>query len=184
MSTLTKSMFLNLPKVLLAAIYYWILFSQKSSIWLVAVVVAIVIVDIVDGKIIIRDTVSRRLVDGLVDKIIVNFIFLITVFYYKLPFWFYAPLFFRDMAIILGSVYLRKKQVTIFPNSLHKIAMLSIAISGIGIILGLRSVWIIMAMHSLCFIALFDYGLLFAFGNLPKGAYRPSVFEGFKRLWA
>ncbi len=183
MSTLTKSVFLNAPKVLLATVYHLVLFRCHSSIWLVVVVISIVVSDVADGKIIIRNALSRRLLDSLLDKLIINSISLATVLYYKLPLWFYIPLFFRDTVILLGGIYLKRKQIVIFPNLLHKAGMLSIAITGMGIIMGLRSMWLIIAMYCLCYASLLDYiGLFLVFANSDGGSYYPTIFQGFKNI--
>ena len=159
------------------------------------IIFLIVFFDIIDGKIAKQygeDTPQRRLKDNIIDKLTVHSTFLFVLFMDNLPMVWYLPLLIRDMSItILGAVGYRRFNAVIYPNLVHKLAILSMAIAGMFIVLKLQGTIVLLgSTYLLMYVAAFDYLGIFLnnFGktHLVKSSkligYHPAMFEGMSHI--
>ena len=98
-----------------------------------AIFVAAALTDVLDGIIARKtDTVSElgKIVDPLADKIFVGVTIIAMVIFHLIPVWFFCALIGRDVLIVAGGWWAKRKLGVILPSNIQgKIAMITIAIT-------------------------------------------------------
>jgi CDP-diacylglycerol--glycerol-3-phosphate 3-phosphatidyltransferase len=98
-----------------------------------AIFVAAVLTDLLDG-IIARKTDSvtelGKIVDPLADKIFIGLVVVTMAFYGLIPIWFIIIILARDLVILAGGVWAKKKLGVVLPSNYPgKIAVITIALT-------------------------------------------------------
>ena len=98
-----------------------------------AIFVAAVLTDLLDGIIARRtDSVTElgKIVDPLADKIFIGLVVITMAFYDLIPIWFIAIILGRDLVILTGGWWARKKLGVVLPSNYPgKIAVITIALT-------------------------------------------------------
>jgi CDP-diacylglycerol--glycerol-3-phosphate 3-phosphatidyltransferase len=98
-----------------------------------AIFIAAVITDLLDGIIARRtDSVTElgKIVDPLADKIFIGLVVITMAFYDLIPIWFIAIILGRDLVILTGGWWARKKLGVVLPSNYPgKIAVITIALT-------------------------------------------------------
>lgn len=98
-----------------------------------SIFVAAVLTDILDGIIARRtNTVSEfgKIVDPLADKIFIGLVVITMAMYGLIPVWFIAIILGRDLAILMGGWWAKKKLGVVLPSNYPgKIAVIAIALT-------------------------------------------------------
>jgi cardiolipin synthase len=98
-----------------------------------AIFVAAVITDLLDGLIARKtDSVTElgKIVDPLADKIFIGLVVITMAAYGLIPIWFIAIILIRDLVILAGGVWAKKKLGVVLPSNYPgKIAVITIALT-------------------------------------------------------
>lgn len=98
-----------------------------------AIFIAAVITDLLDGIIARRtDSVTElgKIVDPLADKIFIGLVVITMAFYDLIPIWFIVIILVRDLVILAGGVWAKKKLGVVLPSNYPgKIAVITIALT-------------------------------------------------------
>ncbi len=98
-----------------------------------AIFIAAVITDLLNGIIARRtDSVTElgKIVDPLADKIFIGLVVITMAFYDLIPIWFIVIILVRDLVILAGGVWAKKKLGVVLPSNYPgKIAVITIALT-------------------------------------------------------
>ncbi len=98
-----------------------------------AIFVAAVLTDLLDGIIARRtDSVTElgKIVDPLADKIFIGLVVITMAFYGLIPIWFIVIIIARDLIILAGGVWAKKKLGVVLPSNYPgKIAVITVALT-------------------------------------------------------
>lgn len=130
----TISNTISAGRVLLIAPLGYCLFTEfeGSRTWAVLVITVGILSDFLDGFLARRlHQVSElgKIVDPLADKIAIGLLALFLVIVGDIPLWYFIAIVVRDMLILLGGMYIRKKKhVVAQSNWPGKIAVTAVAV--------------------------------------------------------
>ncbi len=133
----TPSNLISLMRVMfvLPAIFCIIASQNDTHLYFLvaAIFVAAVFTDLLDGIIARRtDTVTElgKIVDPLADKIFIGFVVITMAAYNLIPIWFIAVILGRDLIILAGGWWAKKKLGVILPSNYPgKIAVITISLT-------------------------------------------------------
>ncbi|MFH0988837.1 MAG: CDP-diacylglycerol--glycerol-3-phosphate 3-phosphatidyltransferase [bacterium] len=130
----TISNFLSISRVILLFPIAYSLFSDlpEKRFWVAGLLILCVITDFLDGYLARRlHQVSElgKLIDPLADKIGIGSVVIMLVINGDIPFWFMTVVVLRDLLILAGGLYIKKKKnITPQSNWPGKIAVSVIAV--------------------------------------------------------
>lgn len=184
-------------RLALVAPFAYLISIGTQTVWIpIAIVCGIALLDIIDGAYADWKGVStprRRLLDNIVDRVVVHACFL-TVFYcYNISLFWYVPLMIRDVVVIgMGMSAVRQCRAVVFPHKVHKVVLLIQLVAGIAVVLQHPIAFQLLTLsYCVLYLATIDHVGLFlklTHNQFPLEkpralqAYRPAGLEGFRHF--
>jgi len=149
------SNFISISRIILTFPLVYLIYVNEIK---AAIIVGIIagITDFLDGFLarkLNQITDLGKILDPVADKILVSFVALVMIITEMLPLWFFSVVIIRDILILAGGLYLKKKYKLILPSNFEgKATFVLIVITLLGVLL--ENIYAIRYGYLLCTSAL------------------------------